>query len=107
MGGGTGGGFKGTKGDKTNRWGVGSAESSYHNAITHYRKHGSEIGAKNFDDYLRKANAFKDTVLNKNIKGKLVSGYTSDVYRYSYNGKYIDLQRLSDGNYQIISHGKR
>ena len=67
----------------------------------------NEVGAKNFDDYLRKSNAFKDTVLNKNIKGKLVSGYTSDVYRYSYNGKYIDLQKLSDGTYKIISYGKR
>lgn len=108
MGGGAGGGgFGNTQGSNTGGWGTGGTGNSYNNANKHYNKHGNEVGAKNFQDYLRKANAFKDTVLSKKIKGIHVSGKTPDVYRYNFNGKYIDLQKLSDGTYKIISYGKQ
>ena len=106
-------------------WGDGNRGSAYDNALHHYDKHGTEVGAKDFDDYLRKANAFKNTVTNagSRITPTPVDGATPDVYRYRYNGKYIDLQYireqdmvsklfgLLDGNegrvvgYKIISYG--
>jgi len=48
------------------------------------------------------------TVLDKRVKGKLTPGYTDNVYRYKYNGKYIDLEHVSEGYktiYKIISYG--
>lgn len=106
-------------------WGDGNRGSAYDNALHHYDKHGTEVGAKDFDDYLRKASAFKNTVTNagSRITPTLVDGATPDVYRYRYKGKYIDLQYireqdmvsklfgLLDGNegrvigYKIISYG--
>ena len=88
-------------------WGRGRHNSVIDSQTHHYEKHGREVGAKDFNDYLRKANAFMETVLQKGIKGTRVPGYTSDVYRHVFNGKYIDLQHLADGVIKIISYGAR
>lgn len=98
-------------------WGDGNRGSPYSNAKHHYDKHGTEVGAKDFDDYLRKANAFKETVLSKkSIKPYSIPGASPDVYRYVYNGKYIDLQYIYGTDllgapkvidYKIISYGLR
>lgn len=65
------------------------------------KKHGQEVGAKNADQYLRKAEEFA-----KNLRGAQkykVDGAVEGVTRYIKNGKYIDL--APDGT--IISFGKR
>lgn len=76
-----------------------------------------EVGAKDLDDYLRKAEAFKNTVLSKKkLKIASIGGITPDVYRYYYNNKYIDLQHIYASDilgfpqivdYRIISYGAR
>jgi hypothetical protein len=106
-GGAGGGGFHNTAGSKSNGWSAGRTGSSFDNALNHYNKHGYDVGAKSFDDYLRKADAFKETVFSKGIKGVLVTGYAADVYRYKYSNKYIDLQKQADGTYKIVSYGKQ
>ena len=72
-------------------WADGGRGSGEQNSLDHYDKHGGEVGARDYEDYLRKAKAFANTVLSKKIKGRYISGYTDGVYRYNYNGKYIDL----------------
>ena len=65
----------------------------------HFRKHGAEVGAKDIDQYLRKAEAFA-----QNLRGatkSAVEGATPGVTRYKKLGKYVDIDR--DGN--IISFG--
>lgn len=68
----------------------------------HFEKHGEEVGAKNVQQYLRKAEEFA-----RNLKGarkaRNIPGETANVTRYYKNGKYIDL--ASDGT--IISFGKQ
>lgn len=64
-------------------------------------QHGTEVGAKSIDEYLRKAEGFK-----QNLKGATksrVAGHTESVWRYKKNGKYIDI--APDGT--IISFGKQ
>lgn len=97
-------------------WGEGSRGSAYNNANYHYEKHGTEVGANSFDDYLRKANAFKNRVLSKfkNPSTAHAPGSTPNTYRYRYDGKYVDLEHIMGkdyfGNpkiidYKIISYG--
>ena len=85
-------------------WSKGSGSSPADNSYKHYKKHGTEVGAKGYEDYLRKAKNFGKTVLNKKIKGVYVPGYTDGVFRYRYNGKYIDM--VYDGfEHLIVSYG--
>jgi len=43
---------------------------------------------------LRKAAAFRDTVLQRGRTGTPVHGATPNVFRYAFNGKYIDLEHI-------------
>lgn len=85
-------------------WGDGGKGSPENNQIWHYDKHGSEVKAFNLEQYLDKAKNFANTVLNKKIKGVPISGITENVFRYRFNGKYIDLV-FENGEHLIISFG--
>ena len=110
-------GTSGSNNPLVDDWGNGGRDSPYNNAMYHYRdrNHGAEVGAKDFDDYLRKASAFRDTVLSKRgIRTAKISGVSDNVYRNYYNGKYIDLQHILGYDslglekiigYKIISFG--
>lgn len=66
----------------------------------HFKKHGTEVGANDVEQYLRKAEEF-----SRNLRGARkahVPGATPRVVRYYKNGKYID---MVDG--KIISFGKQ
>ena len=83
------------------KWAQGSYGSPEESLQAHYNKHKDEVGAKDAEQYLRKAEDFA-----KNLRGatkKSVPGYTDGVTRYYKNGKYIDLD--PDGN--IISFGRK
>ena len=80
-------------------WGKGSFEDSNSSLLEHFKKHGAEVGANSPEQYLRKAEGFK-----QNLRGATkssVEGETQNVTRYKKNGKYIDL----DENKNIISFG--
>ena len=82
-------------------WGKGSYDDSMASLQAHFNKHGAEVGAVNVEQYLRKAEAFK-----QNLRGATkspVAGQTNGVVRYKKNGKYIDI--APDGS--IISFGKQ
>lgn len=84
---------------RTGNWAVGSFKDSAESLIYHFRKHGAEVGAKDVDQYLRKAQEF-----SKNLRGArkhTVDGATEGVTRYIKNGKYIDLDQFKN----IISFG--
>ena len=84
---------------RTGIWGKGSFDSASESLTEHFAKHGAEVGAKDIDQYLRKAEAFA-----QNLRGatkSVIDGATPGVTRYKKLGKYIDLDR--DGN--IISLG--
>ena len=87
-------------------WASGGKKSGLDNAQAHYDKHGTEVGARNLEDYMTKAKNFGNTVLNKKVKGVKVSGYTSGTYRYKYNGKYIDMAK-SGGRHLVVSFGRQ
>ncbi|WP_308008851.1 hypothetical protein [uncultured Fusobacterium sp.] len=82
-------------------WGKGSFESSERSLKYHFERHGKEVGAKDIDQYVRKAKEFAKTA-KKNSRHWPVDGETPDVTRYVKNGKYIDLTPKGD----IISFGK-
>jgi hypothetical protein len=84
---------------RTGQWGQGSYRSPEESLRAHFAKHGSEVGAKDIDHYLRKAEGFA-----QNLKGATkgpAPGATPGVVRYKKLGKYIDID--PDGN--IISFG--
>ena len=88
-------------GIRTGKWGRGSFDSAAESLSKHFEFHGAEVGAKDVDQYLRKAEAFA-----QNLRGatkKPVEGATPGVTRYKKQGKYIDIDR--DGN--IISFGSQ
>jgi filamentous hemagglutinin len=65
----------------------------------HFDVHGEEVGAATEEEYLRKAQSFRN-----NLSGAQkwsVEGPTEGVTRYSKNGRYIDL--APDG--RIVSFG--
>ncbi len=66
----------------------------------HFEKHGREVGAESVEQYLRKAEAFKQNL--KGAKTSKVEGSVDGVIRYKKLGKYIDL--APDGT--IVSFGK-
>jgi RHS repeat-associated protein len=88
-------------------WSKGKEVSGEVNMRVHYDEH-SDVGAKNLADYGRKARAFRDTVIKNKLKGRPVDGFTENVYRFNYNGKYIDLEIINQGStriFKIISYG--
>jgi len=84
---------------RVGKWGGGSFGSAADSLKAHFAKHGAGVGAKDIDQYLRKAEGFA-----QNLKGATkssVEGATESVTRYKKLGKYIDIDR--EGN--IISFG--
>jgi hypothetical protein len=67
----------------------------------HFDKHGKEVGAESVEQYLRKAEAFKQNL--KGAKTSRIDGSVEGVIRYKKLGKYIDL--APDGT--IVSFGKQ
>ena len=82
-------------------WNKGNKKSSEESLRKHFEKHVDEVNAKDMNQYLRKAEAFKMNL--KKAKTHNVDGYVEGVIRYIKNGKYIDL--APDGS--IISFGSR
>ncbi len=86
-------------------WSKGSYDSPSDSAIDHFARHGREVGATNLEQYTNKATSFANNALSKRLKRTLVDGFTKDVYRYTHNGKYVDL--MFDGfEHLIVSFGK-
>ena len=83
------------------KWNKGSFDSQEDSLNKHYNKHGDEVGAKDMQQYLRKAESFAQNL--RGAKKARISGHTQGVTRYYKNGKYIDL--APDGT--IISFGKQ
>lgn len=81
-------------------WATGSpTQDALANLNKHFVKHKAKVGADDIEQYMRKAEAFK-----QNLKGATkssISGFNEGVTRYSKNGKYIDL--TLDG--KIVSFG--
>jgi len=87
-------------------WAEGSFDSPRQSEEYHYNKHGFEVGASDIDDYTRRATNYANTVLDKKIKGNLVSGFTENVYQYKYNNNYIRLL-FEEGEHLIVSFGRQ
>lgn len=91
----------------TEAWGDGGMSSVEANINKHFEKHYIEVGAKNLQDYMRKAAAYRDTVIRKGINFNTPrGGATDNVYRQYFNKLYIDLEVVEDGVYRIISYGR-
>jgi hypothetical protein len=82
-------------------WNQGSFGQAEDSLQWHFEKHGSEVGAESAEQYLRKAEAFKQNLQGANSYP--VDGVVPGVIRYVKNGKYIDL--APDGT--VVSFGKR
>ena len=83
-------------------WHEGSEVSSMVNALKHFGKHGDELNADSFIQYLRKASEWSK-IAKKGVRGVPAEGYTDDVIRYIKSGRYMDF--APDG--RIISFGLR
>lgn len=86
----------------TGKWNKGSYDNAEQSLQKHFEKHGDEVGAKDPQQYLRKAEEFAKTA-KKGATKSPVSGAVEGVIRYKKNGKFIDL--APDGS--IISFGKQ
>lgn len=89
----------GIKPQSTGRWAKGSYKSAEESLIAHFNKHGVSVGAKDVDQYLRKATNFSGQL--RGASKSPIKGATPNVMRYKKLGKFIDLDNL--GN--IISFG--
>ena len=81
------------------KWGKGTFDSTEDSLKHHFNKHGEEVGAKDIDQYVRKAEGF-----SQNLKGASKSypdNGTPGAIRYTKNGKYIIIG--PDG--KILSYG--
>ncbi len=96
--------YSSSSGDEelTEMWNKGSHKDSEASIKKHFKKHGQEVGAKDWQQYVRKAKEFARTAKKGSIKSN-VPGEVKGVIRYKKNGKYIDL--APDGT--IISFGKQ
>ena len=82
-----------------------AGKGSSSNANYHFNKHGYEVGARTMQEYTKKATNFANTVLQKGIKGRYVPGATPNTFRYTFNGKYVDM--AWDGiEHILVSFGK-
>ena len=86
----------------SSEWNKGSFDSSQESSDYHFNKHGEEVGAKNTEQYLRKAEEFAKNAKKGSTKSR-VRGEVEGVIRYKKNGKYIDI--APDGS--IVSFGKQ
>ena len=74
----------------SSEWNKGSFDSSQESLDYHFNKHGEEVGAKNTEQYLRKAEEFAKNAKKGSTKSR-VRGEVEGVIRYKKNGKYIDI----------------
>ena len=86
----------------SSEWNKGSFDSSQESLDYHFNKHGEEVGAKNTEQYLRKAEEFAKNAKKGSTKSR-VRGEVEGVIRYKKNGKYIDI--APDGS--IVLFGKQ
>ena len=86
----------------SSEWNKGSFDSSQESLDYHFNKHGEEVGAKNTEQYLRKAEEFAKNAKKGSTKSR-VRGEVESVIRYKKNGKYIDI--APDGS--IVLFGKQ
>ena len=86
----------------SSEWNKGSFDSSQESLEYHFNKHGEEVGAKNTEQYLRKAEEFAKNAKKGSTKSR-VRGEVEGVIRYKKNGKYIDI--APDGS--IVLFGKQ
>ena len=86
----------------SSEWNIGSFDSSQESLDYHFNKHGEEVGAKNTEQYLRKAEEFAKNAKKGSTKSR-VRGEVEGVIRYKKNGKYIDI--APDGS--IVLFGKQ
>ncbi|AVQ47675.1 hypothetical protein [Clostridium botulinum] len=82
-------------------WNKGSFDSIQDSLARHFEKHGAEVRATSVEQYMRKAEGFKQNL--RGAKKYPVDGTVQGVTRYIKAGKYIDLS--PDGT--IISFGRR
>lgn len=91
-----------------NLWGPGSFGSRAECLNYHFKTHGKEVAASNICEYVRKADEFRKRVIElKLTPQKLVDGKTPNVYRFRYNGYYLDavcVNLVPTGD--LISFGK-
>jgi len=80
-------------------WSPGSYGSSSTSFNDHFVRHGDEVGARSPETYLEKAISFKNRAARG--RGRVVSGATEGVQRYTQGDTYIDV--APDG--RIISFG--
>ena len=86
-------------------WGKGTYNTPEDSLIDHAMRHGEQLGLDPNDvsGYFEKAKKFADTVVQRGVKAsKYVDGATSNIRRYKYLGKYIDMDKV---NKIIISFG--
>ena len=82
------------------KWAQGSYDSIKDSLIDHFYRHGKEVGAKDIDQYLRKAEGFASNL--KGARTYKVDGYVEGATKYIKNGSYIILAP----DKTILSFGK-
>ncbi|WP_086350818.1 hypothetical protein [Candidatus Enterococcus clewellii] len=70
------------------KWGEGTFDSPEDSLEYHFGEHGEEVGAKDIDQYIRKAEDFARTVKKGSKKSYPTNG-TPGAIRYTKNGKYV------------------
>ena len=81
-------------------WAWGSpTETPLQNVTKHFNEHKRAVSAADIEQYMRKAEAFKQNL--RGTRPHPVDGYNENVKRYTKNGRYIDL--TPDG--KIVSFG--
>lgn len=85
------------------QWGKGSYDDVLKNVMAHYRKHGSEVGAVDIDDYMFKGIA---AMISRSGRGKPVEGFTEGVRRFTVHGtnRYVDVDTILE---KVISYGRK
>lgn len=74
------------------KWGEGGRGSVDNNIDYHYKWHGDEVGAVNRADYVQMSYNFAEDILDMGIQAShKVSGATKNIFRYHYQGYYIDM----------------
>jgi len=74
---------------RTGKWRKGSFDTAEQSLKYHFDKHGAEVGAKDMDQYLRKAEHFASDL--KGAKKYSAPGFVEGSTKYVKNGKYIIL----------------
>lgn len=91
--------YPGLSADANANWHEGGFNNPEKSLNYHFETHGEEVGASTEEEYLRKAEYFRDDL--KGARPFSVEGTMEGVTRYAKNGKYIDT--APDG--RIVSFG--